>query len=72
MLAARLIRLVETHADELVQVVLHDLRTNPRTASFTRVPEADLRHRLHWSLWRHRHQHRVGTSHYHRRRATTA
>ena len=47
MLAARLIRLVETHAEELVQIVLHDLRTNPRTASFTRVPEPDLRHRLH-------------------------
>ena len=46
MLAARLIRLVETHAEELVQVVLRDLRTNPRTASFTRVPEPDLRHRL--------------------------
>ena len=47
MLAARLIRLVETNAEELVQIVLHDLRTNPRTASFTRVPEPDLRHRLH-------------------------
>jgi hypothetical protein len=52
MLAARLIRLVETHAEELVQAVLHDVRTNPRTASFTRVPEADLRHRVH-DLYQH-------------------
>jgi hypothetical protein len=52
MLAARLIRLVEAHAEELVQAVLHDLRTNPRTASFSRVPEADLRHRMH-DLYKH-------------------
>jgi hypothetical protein len=52
MLAVRLIQLVETHAEELVQGVLDDLRRNPRTASFTRVPDADLRHRLH-DLYRH-------------------
>jgi hypothetical protein len=52
MLAVRLIQLVETHAEEIVQAVLADVRTNPRTPSFTRVPEADLRHRLH-DLYRH-------------------
>jgi hypothetical protein len=30
-------------------------------------PLSDLRHRLHWSTWRRRHQHRAGTSHYQRR-----
>jgi hypothetical protein len=29
----------------------------------------DLRHRLHWSTWRRRHQHRARTSHYQRRQA---
>ena len=32
-------------------------------------PIRDLRHRLRWSLWRRRHQHRARTSHYHRRQA---
>jgi hypothetical protein len=52
MLAANLIRLVETHADELVQAVINDVRSNPRTPSFKKVPEADLRHRL-LDLYRH-------------------
>ena len=52
MLAANLIRLVETHADELAQAVIADVRTNPCTPSFTRVAEADLRHRVH-DLYRH-------------------
>jgi hypothetical protein len=52
MLAVRLIQLVETHAADLVQAVFNDVRTNPRTPSFTRVPEADLRHRLQ-DLYRH-------------------
>jgi SRSO17 transposase len=33
-------------------------------------PIRDLRHRLHWSTWRRRHQHRARTSHYQRRQAT--
>jgi hypothetical protein len=46
MLATRLIRLVESHADELVNAAVADLRTNPRTRFFNRVPESELRHRL--------------------------
>ena len=29
-------------------------------------PVADTRHRLHWSTWRRRHQHRAKTCHYQR------
>lgn len=32
-------------------------------------PISDLTHRLHWSSWRRRHQHRAKTSHYQRREA---
>jgi hypothetical protein len=32
-------------------------------------PIRDLRHRLRWSNWRRRHQHRARTSHYRHRRA---
>jgi hypothetical protein len=46
MLATRLIRLVQSHADELVNAAVADLRTNPRTRTFNRVPESELRHRL--------------------------
>jgi SRSO17 transposase len=35
-------------------------------------PIRDLRHRLHWSNWRRRHQHRARTSHYQRREAVPA
>ena len=35
-------------------------------------PIQDLRHRLHWSTWRRRHQHRARTSHYQRREAIPA
>jgi hypothetical protein len=52
MLAARLIRLIETHAEELVQAVVSDVRSNPRTPSFTKVSEADLRRRLQ-DLYKH-------------------
>ena len=40
--------------------------------TFIAEPIRDLRHRLHWSLWRRRHQHRARTSHYHRRQALPA
>jgi hypothetical protein len=33
-------------------------------------PISSIVHRLHWSTWRRRHQHRAKTSHY-RRRGTT-
>src|SRR5215218_5459120 len=35
-------------------------------------PIRDIRHRLHWSTWRRRHQHRARTSHYHRRQTPPA
>jgi SRSO17 transposase len=35
-------------------------------------PIRDLRHRLHWSTWRRRHQHRARTSHHQRRQAAIA
>jgi hypothetical protein len=35
-------------------------------------PIHNLRHQLHWSLWRRRHQHRARTSHYQRRQTATA
>ena len=35
-------------------------------------PIRNLRHRLHWSTWRRRHQHRARTSHYQRRQADPA
>jgi hypothetical protein len=34
-------------------------------------PTSDLWHRLHWSTWRRRHQHRAKTSHYQRRAAAS-
>jgi len=35
-------------------------------------PIPDLRHQLHWSTWRRRHQHRARTSHYQRRQTVPA
>ena len=35
-------------------------------------PIRNLRHRLHWSTWRRRHQHRARTSHHQRRQAAIA
>ncbi|MEU8307893.1 IS701 family transposase [Actinomadura sp. NPDC048955] len=35
-------------------------------------PIHSLQHRLRWSIWRRRHQHRARASHYHRRQALTA
>jgi hypothetical protein len=52
MLATQLIRLIEAHADELVRAVIRDIRTNPRTSSFSRVPESELTERL-LDLYRH-------------------
>jgi hypothetical protein len=47
MLSARLIHLIETHADTLTREALHDILTNPRTPSFQRVPRAELEPRVH-------------------------
>jgi len=45
MLAARLIRLIEDHAEALTREVLQDLATNPRTPSFGKVPRDELQSR---------------------------
>jgi hypothetical protein len=45
MLAARLIQLIETHAEGLTRQALQDLATNPRTRSFQAVPRAELESR---------------------------
>ena len=42
----------ESHADELVHAVIRDIRTDPRTASFARVPESELTGRL-FDLYTH-------------------
>ncbi len=46
MLAARLIELIETHADGLTQGALKDLETNPRTRGFRVVPRNELEARV--------------------------
>ncbi len=46
MLSARLIELIETHADALTQDALKDLTTNARTRSFRLVPKGELEERV--------------------------
>jgi hypothetical protein len=46
MLSARLIALIETHADGLTEAALSDLATSPRTPSFHLVPADELRARV--------------------------
>jgi hypothetical protein len=46
MLTARLIELIETHADGLTRDALKDLATNPRTGTFRLVPPDELRERI--------------------------
>lgn len=46
MLAARLIQLIETHAQSLTQQAVDDIRTNERTISFREVPKAELEPRV--------------------------
>jgi hypothetical protein len=38
--------------------------------SYIASPIRSTRHRLHWSAWRRRHQHRARTSHYQRQAAS--
>ena len=38
MLATRLIRLIERHAESLTQAAMHDVLTNERTRSFHQIP----------------------------------
>jgi hypothetical protein len=46
MLSARLIELIQAHADGLTQTALRDLATNPRTPSFRLVPSRELQERV--------------------------
>jgi hypothetical protein len=46
MLSAKLIELIETHADGLTREALADLATNPRTPSFRLVPPHELQARI--------------------------
>lgn len=45
MIALRLVRLIETHSDDLVTGLLAKLRTSPRTRDLQKVPIAELRER---------------------------
>ena len=46
MLAPRLIKLIENHAESLTREAMHDVLTNEHTASFRSVPKADLELRI--------------------------
>jgi hypothetical protein len=46
MLASRLIRLIETHAQSLTRETMQDVMTNERTRSFHRVSKAELEPRV--------------------------
>jgi len=47
MLSGKLIRLIETHADEITVRIVRDIRHNPACAHLATVPEAELRERCH-------------------------
>jgi hypothetical protein len=46
MLTARLVQMIETHADALAREALKDIETNPRTPSFRRIPRDELEARV--------------------------
>jgi hypothetical protein len=47
MLSARLIRLIEEHAEELTRAVLDHLTTDPRTPCYQRIPRDELARRVY-------------------------
>lgn len=47
MLSARLVRVIEEHAEELTRGVLKDLATNPRTPAYHRLPPEELHRRVY-------------------------
>ena len=47
MLSVYLIRMVETHAEELTKEVMEDLAVNPATPSFHSIPKDELRRRVY-------------------------
>lgn len=46
MLSQRLIQLIQDHADGLTRETVQDILTNPATASFRRVPRAEMEERI--------------------------
>ncbi len=47
MLAYRLVRLIETHSEQLAQGLMHKLQTSDKLRDFTRVPQEEFRQRVH-------------------------
>jgi hypothetical protein len=47
MLSARLVQIIEDHADELTRGAIHDLQTNPRTPTYHRLPREELHNRVY-------------------------
>lgn len=47
MLSARLVRMIEEHAERLAREVLKDLKTNPRTRAYQPLSEQDLYDRVY-------------------------
>jgi len=45
MIALRLVRLIESHSDELAESLLHKLERSSRTADFGKVPKHEIRER---------------------------
>jgi len=47
MLSDRLVRMIETHADELTRALVDDLQSNPRTAAYHRLSRETIHHRTY-------------------------
>ena len=47
MIALRLVRLIESHSDQLAESLLHKLERSSRAADLRRVPSHELRERVH-------------------------
>jgi hypothetical protein len=47
MIALRLVRLIENHSDELAEDLIEKLYTSAHTSDLQKVPEAELRSRIH-------------------------
>lgn len=52
LLAYRLVRMIETHSDELAQSLLTRVETSDKTSAFSHVPAAELRQRV-YEIYRH-------------------
>lgn len=52
MLSARLIQMIEDHAEELTRGLIHDLKTNKLTTHYHHMPDSELRERA-YDVYRH-------------------